>query len=193
MNDVIVYKPTAGCSIDRAAEESLQIAEKNVDKKVTFRFNGIDVIVNYWNTVETIVNQFNTLQEAKIASYRSSPLYRKVQEEQRIKIKALQDKVDYLLEHLRFTKGNELALINWLGEFAAIADNMLLVYNKSKLAAQLISFGYTDNAFLGLPKESYNNKTILAGWLVGQAINQLKLGMPPHPMLSSWCDKYQEL
>jgi hypothetical protein len=194
MNNVIKYETYPGCSIDKAAAaESLQLAKKNPDKQVIFDFNGITVIVTSWDTVDSIVERFSRLQQAFSTIYRESPAYKRQQLAEQLRLAALQAKLDCLLTKLPLTKGKETALIAWLGKFAGIADNRNLVWSKEKVAEQLISFGYTANAFLNLPQEDYKCKGILAGYLLGQAIDHLNSGMPPHPMLSSWCEKYEEL
>lgn len=98
-----------------------------------------------------------------------------------------------MLDNLHLTNGKELSLIAWLGEFAAVADSINLKFDKKALAERLTNYGYTADAFIGLPQGDYNRKAILAGYLIGQAISQLNSGMPLHPMLNDWCNKYKEL
>lgn len=81
MNNVIKYDTYAGCHINTAAQESLELAKQNPDKQVIFDFNGITIIVTSWDSIESICKRFYNLREADSTIYRESSAYKKQQEE----------------------------------------------------------------------------------------------------------------
>lgn len=193
MNNILILEIGLGSHITQAVEESLALAKQHTDKVVSFDFNGIQVLITSWDTVESGINRWERLRELFSAVYRESPAYKEELKKQIKQVKLEQERLDFLLSHLYLTEGNEDSLIAWLKEFSLIADDDRLKWDKKALAEQLTSFGYAANTFLNLPEKSYNNKAIFAGYLIGQALDQLERGFPPHPMLSSWCDKYKTL
>ena len=63
-------------------------------------------------------------------------------------------------------------------------------FSKDRLAAQLEAAGYAENEHVGEKPEWFNTRPRMAHYIVGQALNCLRIGMGPHPITGSFVDKY---
>ena len=193
MTNIINYNPICSTNLTQAIRTSLDLVQQNPDSLVSLIFNGITVPVVFDDNVDTIKNRRDKLKEEKAIAYRASQEYLAEVEAFQENIRTNQRKLDFLLERLNQIKNNEKVLVNWLSEFAKIANNSLLIWDKRALAIKLASFNYTVNAFIDLPKEAYYNKTIMAGYIIGQAIDHLNKDLPPHEILCDFVNYYNEL
>lgn len=106
-----------------------------------------------------------------------------------------QDRHDGLMASLEGLVHDEAALIDWLQDYAAVADARGVVGTAyGFVAATPEGAGYAAGEARGLPREAYEDPRTLARWLVGQAIEHMSRGMPPHERtLEKFATEYRRL
>lgn len=83
--------------------------------------------------------------------------------------------------------------VRWLSRFSEWADYIGVNYNQQEVIATLES-KYQDGAHVGRPKEDFQaDPQVMGEYIVGQAINCLKSGMPPHPVTQRFAKEYQQI
>jgi hypothetical protein len=81
------------------------------------------------------------------------------------------------------------ATINWIQEYADVADNINLNYRGKEVLKALTSAGFKTNEFAG-DKFVKGDKEVMGRYILGQVIDNLQSGMPPHPMVSHLAKHY---
>lgn len=99
--------------------------------------------------------------------------------------------IDNLMSQLDSVKNNEADLVNWIGEFAEHNEYVGLDFDAIALAVRLENAGYIENAEVGrLPNDFKFDKSMLARYLVGQAITNLRKGKPIRPVAAVFAAAY---
>jgi len=188
----LTYDPLCGTSINFACKEAVAMAVNN-KCHVKFNFNGINLEATPNCTPTRLISQFHTELDENARKYEESPegiAHAKYQEEKKVEN---QIKIDKLIGKLSGVVSNRDKLMKWMGEFTECADQIGTKFDEQPLVAQLESVGYSDGQFTGNPPEWFNTKERMAGYLIGQAINCLNQGMPPHPMVGRFVEDYFKL
>lgn len=102
-----------------------------------------------------------------------------------------QSVIDSLLSQFDTVMYNEAELVKWIGRFAEFNVYVDLHFDEAALAVKLESAGYFENAEVGRsPDEIKSDKSMLARYLVGQAISNLRKGNPIQPVATVFTAAY---
>ena len=212
------YDVPAGESIDRACVNAIDMAIKN-DANIIFNFNGTEVIANKNSDARDLINGWEDAMERSARQYEESTegIAEAIRREEEVKtkqarIRELMGEIGPLLDSMSeeeifkafLAKLNETlventeedspdSLMDWLYSFAEIADDIRLEFNKYELAKKLEDAGFVHNQYVGNSPEWFNTRQRMARYIVGQVIDCLLGGMPPHPVTMTFIEKYREL
>jgi hypothetical protein len=84
------------------------------------------------------------------------------------------------------------ATVDWLDEYIALADDIGVNPHLKKVKSALEKAGYVNKEFTGKAFVR-DDKRIMGRYIVGQAINCMTNGMPPHPVLGRFAQEYREM
>lgn len=182
-----------GKNIDYACDLACKIAHRDqID--VGFNFNGVNVIATPKNSPEEVKKFWRAEMDREAEEYRNSPEGRRETTRRQKQLKNDQATVDNLVNTLSGYIQNGLDdVVLWCKRFAEVADNVHLKYDARNLAAVLEHAGYKQNDMLELPQEEYTKRDVFGRYIVGQAIDCMKMGMPPHQVCIRFAEKYEKL
>lgn len=186
------YEPMAGDWIDNACQEAVKLAIENGDT-VTFKFNDIEMTAGPGDDPALLSRFFSQESARRYEEYQRSPQGIAAAEERRCRLHQSQIRMDALMDDMKATFDTGLdGVVDWLSQYTPLADDngvsaRINIVHNALLAAGYINNEYTGDAFVK------GDKRIVGRYIVGQAINCMERGMPPHPMLVSFAEQYREL
>lgn len=188
----ITFDPMAGTRIEDACEEAVRLARKN-DCVVEFDFNDVHMQAFTTDSASDVSARWHAETDRRRAEYESSPEYAKKQESRRIAVLVSQNEIDRIIATIDRISG-EAEWMSWIKYFAELSDDVGVEIDLAEVSAALRRHGWVDGAHVGKPPGDFkNNKTMLAEYIMGQAINCLNRGMPPHPITRKFVDDYMAM
>jgi hypothetical protein len=191
--DKLVYKPLAGESIDYAAEQAIALAKKE-DKTVTFQFNSVSLTATAANKPQDVVSSYMDTIHKQAEAYRNSPQGKAAAARRDAEVISKQalinDLVDKRLDAA--LKQGLTAVIQWVKEYANVADDVGVDHQGKKVSSALTAAGYKESDYVG-DKFVKGDKEVMGRYIVGQVIHCLNSGMPPHPMAANFADDYLKM
>ena len=208
------YEPMAGEHILKSCSGAIKIANEQ-SLPVRFKFNGIVLVARSDSKPETLAEKYHADSDKRFEKYQKTKKYR-VQIAKRnaeikfkeVEIKKLFDRLDLIIkknfldkvvsENLKGrlpinTEKNQGELLDWLDKFTPLADDIEIKFDRAALASKLEEAGFIENESVGMNPGWFDTREKMARWILGQVINCLKKGMPPHPIMTSFIEKYREL
>lgn len=195
MNDaVMTYHGQVGEHIREATAKAMVMATLN-SCDVEFTFNDVTLTVTSTSIADEVLALYNQKQDEQAAAWRASPAgvaYAAEVEQSRMRNQAEHDE---LMTRFPLVVSNEPDLMAWLGNYAEVADNIHVVgKDYPKICDLLMAQGYVKGDAVGLAKDQYKIPTIMARYVIGQAMScMMDQGMPPHPVTSRFVQQYQDL
>ena len=190
------YEPSAGTRIEHACAEAERLATLHKEP-VTFKFNGIELTANPDCDPDKLVEAFFETIESDRQRWEQSAEGKAEIEKRETEVKRKQGSIDGLLAELDSVlavKHNGLdGVMQWLNEFTPPSDDIRVKFDKAALAKKFLDAGFKENEHVGRPPAAFDNRPVMAEYIVGQVINMLNHGMPPHPVTSSFVEKYFKL
>jgi len=186
------YEPLAGSHITKACDEAIGLAKES-GNPVSFKFNDIALRVLPDDQSSVLVARWQSLLDDRQRAYRESPAGRKAAAERAETVKRKQVELDSCVEALPkiLRADNHLnALVYWLVEIVEPADDVDVAWDSAAVADRLIAAGYSENEYAGHEPEWFNSRERMGRYLLGQAINCMKKGLPPHSITLSFAQKY---
>lgn len=190
----LAYVPSVGTHIDQACQEAVALAvEKKQD--IAFKFNDVELSATQWSKPETIAKCYDAITKRRRKEYWASPEGIAAAKERRDAVAARQSAVDGLLYKLpKVLKSVSLdKAMKWLQSFQPPSDDVDVKLNRRDVAKTFIAFGYAENEHVGNPPEWFNTRERMGRYVIGQAINCLNRGMPPHWRTLHFCKEYFKL
>lgn len=190
----MTYEPSGGTRIEHACQDAVRMAILN-RCIVQFKFNGVPLEVAGDTTPEDTVKHYHAELDRSAEEYRNSPEGRSNAAAREAQIGTLKSKAVNLLDKLDslLASNSQDEIMDWLKEFAPISDDVAVRFNTAALAAKFEAAGFKENEGVGQEPEWFNTRPRMAGYIVGQVINCLKRGMPPHPVTVSFIERYQAM
>jgi hypothetical protein len=182
---MIKFEPSAGSHIQHACEEAVSLANVG-DDSVSFRFNDVDMIVAPGETAESAVTRWTAQFETNAEAYRNSPEGKAAKVEAERRRRQCQRDTDVLIARLPNVTNDLPALVRWCVALSQTADHIGITWDKSAVADTIEAAGWTRNAHVGKPDEAFKDKVVMGEYLVGQALDCLRIGMPPHPVIEKF-------
>jgi len=190
----MTYKPSAGTEISHACREAVDMAKRS-GVNVRFKFNDVELTATPDLQPDEVVAEWRRESNRISEEYRNSPAGRAAAAARTAEIARLKTQSESLLMALSsiLLSGSTDELMSWLKSFALVADDVSVNLDTAALAAKFEAAGFKENEGVGQNPEWFNTRPRMAGYIVGQVINCLKRGMPPHPVTVSFVEKYQAL
>lgn len=187
----ITYDPLAGTHIKDACGEAVSIAIKK-DARVTFSFNGVNLTASPDTSRSELERQFSSEMERVRKEWEASPECAVEKKKRNTDIERRQRETDHFMDGIeRVVATCSLDdVMDCLRPFVQNADHIGVKFDKGKLANIFKGAGYKNNMHVGLPPEAFNARKIMGEYILGQVVNCLESGMPPHPVTLSFIEKY---
>ena len=160
---------------------------KGFDTTLSFEFSGITVIVRHDDIADDVASAYLKRWDEDARLYRESPEGQAEKarcEQERIE---RQEKHDACMAGLEDAAGDQTRLIAWLIEYSGVADDTTIKTDYPSVLTALEAAGYRENAHVtrpGQPKADFTDPSVMAEYVVGQAISALRKGMGPHPNMT---------
>jgi hypothetical protein len=188
MKNINGYRPLAGTSITTACAEASALALAT-NKEVPFDFNGVTVTAAPGKSVESLEKQWQSGMDERAAKWKASPECKKQEAAMQEAIARAQSNIDALMASMPVCSDMD-GVMEWCKNFATHADWIGIKYDKEIILNHLRNGGYVENDLVGQPPESFNNRKNMGRWIIGQVMECLSTGMPPHPVTVSFVEKY---
>ena len=189
MKTPIQYYPGAGTHIRYACQTAIALA-KEKNRPICFTFNGMRVKVHKRLSLQHVLRQWDEQMEASRHRYKDSLKGKAAAKKRAAEIVNKQHSLNVSLDALANIINCQDKLMLWLKRFVQDADDSSVNYSKERLAAQLQAAGYIENNHVGKKPEWFSTRTRMAHYIVGQVLNYLHEGWSPHPVTSTFVDRY---
>lgn len=190
-----------GTTIEQAASDAVALA-KTRKRAVAFNFNGIKMVAppSRKTAANILANSFIRQSEKRAEDWRNSPEGLAYAAERAKELAERQAAVTSAIQALPEVLAIQSlgALIGWLTLFVEDANDTGIDWEAATgirgeplewIVLQLIAAGYRENEYVGTDPELFTRER-LGRWIVGQAINCLRLGLPPHPITQKFAKEY---
>lgn len=194
----VVVDVHGGIGIDLIARESVDYlrsgyaAELQHDK-VQFSFNGIPIVVTSADSVGDVCNRYSKACDDASTAYRKTDKYKREAAKQAERDDRDQATINELHKSMAKDFKTQADTIRWLAKFTEVADNNRIVSVVSAVLMALSDAGYKRNDCVGLDKAQYTNPDTMGRWIIGQAMECMSKGLPPHSILLKFAGEYKEL
>lgn len=184
------YETGPGQHIDHASREAIRIATE-ANENVQFTFNDITLTAMPHGSPAQLSALFSLLCEQRAEAYRNSPKGKAEARARKLELKENQARIDALMLKLADLADLDAA-VDWLDEYTTLADDIGVKSHLREVKAALEKAGYVNNEFTGKAFVP-GDKRVMGRYIVGQAINCMANGMPPHPVLGRFAQEYREM
>lgn len=179
------YTPVPGESFDSAAKAAIRMA-LSFETPVQFRFNGVELVATKYSNLAELSEIYSATLSAQKAAKPSPP-----QPDPALKQQAMNETLNLLFE-----KGyamNHDNLMEWLKCYAELADNRGVRFQPNQVYGHFRLLKYDPNVETGRPVADYDDRAVMARYIIGQVLTFLEKGMPPHPVTLSFIAQYEAL
>jgi len=156
---------------------------------VEFLFNDVLMTVAPGAEAESVVTEYEVKCEERRAAYRASPEGIAAAKARAAEIVANQAEVDALMAELP-TARSDIDVIDWLCAYAREADDIDVKAPHAAVADYLEGLGYRRGENVGRT-DLANDRVGMARWIIGQALDFLRRGYPPHGVIHHFRDKHR--
>lgn len=181
----------AGTSINEASERSAHRAYIT-QGDVAFAFNGLIVVAKPGDPPATIANRYHVAIDERHRQYLASPKGRRDARQRNLQIADRQKQADELEKNLPqvLQSGDGDALVRWLVDLSVVADDVAVKKNTAFLAGAIMAFGWKCNDATHMAPRQYTaDRSLAVRYLVGQALDCMMCGKPPHPIIQDFAPK----
>lgn len=209
--NTITYEPLAGTHLDRAIREAHSLLKPSAKgQRAQVNFNGVNLLIGINDTPERIARLYDNICTHRSQRYRESEAGKAFAREQSERLTKMQDSLTTCIKMLPgllnlkdegLPNGRTSLVMGWLNGFIECSDHIELDWDKAAdckggkewVAILLESAGFREGELCGLPKDEYEKPETLGRWVIGQVINCLRTGMPPHPIGRKFIQEYFNL
>lgn len=190
----MTYDPPCGTHINSACAEASRMARTN-GVPVHFKFNDIELVAIPYCSMDDPVADYHRESNRRAEEYRNSNKGLAAVARREAQIEKLIGQSSKLFRKLNSVlAANSLdSVMGWLKEFVPVADDVSVRFDAKALGAKFEAAGFKMNEGVGQKPEWFNTRERMGRYIVGQVINFLKDGMPPHPVTTSFIKKYEAL
>lgn len=188
----ITYDPMPGSTITDCIAECIAMANKAGLSVQLRQFNGVDLNVAPGATADACYDEWEIVFNNNAKLYRNSPECQKAAADSQRRADNARREVRRLLGTFDESSRSLDTLVGWAKDFSVHADNNAVVFDKDALADMLENLGYRNNMHVAKEGEIRPKwmKKIMGEYIIGQVINCLRNGMPPHPIEAKFADEY---
>lgn len=190
----MTYEPSCGTHINSACAEASRMAQAS-GLPVCFKFNDVELVAIPNRTANDLVSDYDCETKRRAEEYRNSPEGIAQAARRKAEIEKLAQQSSKLLRKIdSVLAANSLdSVMGWLKEFIPTADDVSVRFDTKALGAKFEVAGFKMNEGVGQKPEWFHTRERMGRYIVGQVINFLKDGMPPHPITTSFIEKYEAL
>lgn len=189
---MLTYRASPGEHISTACEEAKEIAKKN-RRPVRFDFNGVKIIATRKKSISSMLWEFNLALGHYSQTYRKSKKYQEYLKKREFKVRCSQLLVDSLVKTLpQFIEEGLDSVVYFCATLSEHADDVDVNTDLNAIVSALEGAGYIDNEHVGRPESDFSNAETMGRYIIGQAINCMKNGLPPHSITTEFQKRYLE-
>lgn len=193
-----------GTTIEQAASDAVALA-KTRKRAVAFNFNGIKMVAppSRKTAANILANSFIRQSEKRAEDWRNSAEGIAYAEESRARLARCQADAKghmHALPGIISLKEAQMStIIGWLASLSETCQHSEIDWKAATgmggeslewPAALLISAGYRENDLVGEPAESFSTRERMGRYIIGQAINCFRCGLPPHSITQKFAKEY---
>jgi len=188
---MIIYEPLAGTHIREAAKEAKQLSNQH-NKPVRFTFNGVKLVMTRKKAVSSLEWEFNLVLGQHNAKHRRSKRHKEYLVKRKASVALKQYRCDRTVSRMMSAECLSIGeTLNAVVTLSNDADDVDVKCDFAAIVNHMKATGFVDNAHVGRPQEVFNDPVTMAEYIIGQAIDCMKHGMPPHPMCKTFADKIE--
>lgn len=194
----ITYDPLPGTYIDTACTQASKFA---IDKNchVKFNFNGVEITATPKSTWDELAAQYHEATRIEHEKYLASPEC-KAEEIRRTKERnEHQHEIDKLMALLdthtdgRYYMKNMDFLMTWINSLTEHADYVGVKFDPKKVFNWFKKNKFIMGFGVGEGEDFFQNKENMARYIIGQVMDFLDKGYPPHPVTTKFIGNYFKL
>lgn len=187
-NGKFTLDPWCGSRINHVCEIASQWTSL-ANKGIEFNFNGILITATPGDSSDSLCQSYETQSEQRSKDYQESPAGKAAAEENRKDIFNKQLIIDRLVSKLPIVIDDEFAILKWA---CAVEHNSRIgVKCNYRALGEALGSRWPNNAHVGKTPEEINaSPQITAEYIMGQVVNCLLMGTPPHPMVNHFYEQY---
>ncbi len=179
-----------GEHIARTARRAVALRNSS-NEDVAFAFNGIEIVCGERDTPDTVEARWQEESDKAAERYRNSPEGKRSAEKAEDRRLDCQRRTDDLLERLPAIVNDQSELVKWLASLSHYGDHTGITWSKKFIVEQLEDAGYVQGLHVG--RKDFDDPKIMAEYIIGQAIDCLKMGMSPHPITQKFAADYAKM
>ena len=154
-------------------------------------FNGIDLLAAPGISAESLVQYYHEESDRQHQAYLASPQGKADAIAAQIRRDSMQRDVDALMLKLPTVHGHA-DVLEWLAAFAIVADHTGVNKDYATVLDRLRMLAYEANANTGNAYAG-NDRDNVARYIVGQAMDYMQKGLPPHSVLIRFVAEWQKM
>lgn len=192
------FECRAGGLISRHIHEMVVIANAT-GLTITSKLNDVLLPVKPGTSPDAAVQEWERMLEENRKTYLASDEYK---EYQRRRLRELEEKNNRFFKQVAYDldaldHSNPREVVRWLSEFTEYADDIGFLDSGDNrtimrmLPEHFARFGYEPGVNTGKDFDG-NSADNTARYLIGQALDCIKRGMPPHPVMISMSQDYEK-
>lgn len=187
------YDPIVGYSINDACAE-LALAAKHHGEPLEMTFNEIRVVADPGDDAATLATRWRFESDLRWKNYRASAEGTAEAQRRREEIARKQAMVDDLVATWPIVAPNGwAAILHWVETLTENADDVGVKLDHAVLASMLETSGHIENQHVGESRAFFETPDNLARYIMGQVINCLRSGMPPHPVCLGFIERWRRM
>lgn len=188
----VIYDPSPGVHIDTAIRELVALADKeNAPTRMTF--NGTKVDAKPGDAASAISAAYHAARAREQAAYDASPVaeaYRAFRKKEGV-TKTLATQVSFDAMMAAGAARDMPRMLRAIIPFVTSSDDTEVTFDMRAAANCLRTLGFMANEGVGDPAvENQSDATKVARYIIGQAINFMDSGMPPHGMVGMFAERW---
>lgn len=206
------YDPPAGTHVEQAIREAQSLLMPSAKgQRAAVNFNGVNLFIGIADNPGKIARLYSAICKDRSESWRATEAGRKYEREQAANLAAMQENLTVCIKMLPgllaiedsdTPKGKTALILGWLNALVECSDHVGLDWDKAAdlrgggqewICVLLESDGFRQGELCGLPQEEYEKPETLGRWIIGQAIDNLRHGLSPHPIARKFIQQYFEL
>lgn len=185
------YHPGVGTHISDACAGLVAFAQEH-GEPAEMSFNDETIVAEPNDSADGLVSRFHTASEMRAQQWRNSAAGVAEAQRRSEDIARKQSAIDTLLKNWPVVQPLGWSVVmSWAEALTENADDIGVKLDHRALAATLEASGYEENSGVGQKPEWFNTPERLGGYIMGQVINCLKSGMPPHQVIGGFIERFR--
>jgi hypothetical protein len=183
------YHVSGGTHISGACAKACSMARRE-KAMVRFDFNDTQLFATPKKSPVTIEWEFEQATDRARSKWLNSEACKRQMAERALQLVHMNAEMAALLIGLPKALASMDSTMHWLNDYARLADDVGVSHDGERVSKALIEAGYQPGAHVGRSPNFFSTRKVMGEYIIGQALNCMAMGMPPHPITQSFCEKY---